>query len=144
MTPPIWKFLTSLRLTVVCLALGIVLVFFGTIAQVNEGLWNAQERWFRSWFIWWKGVPAFPGGYLIGVTLLVNLVAAHINRFQWSLKKVGIHLTHLGIILLLVGQLATDFFAKESFMSFQEGETRSYSEDHREHELAFMTDAGNG
>jgi len=28
----LWKFLTSLRLTIVCLALAIIVVFFGTLA----------------------------------------------------------------------------------------------------------------
>ena len=49
----ILKVLTSLRLTVVCLAIALLLVFFGTIAQVSEGLYDAQNRWFRSVFIWW-------------------------------------------------------------------------------------------
>ena len=54
----IFKFLTSLRLTVVCLAVGILLVFFGTLAQVNEGTYNAQHRWFRSFFIYWSPAGA--------------------------------------------------------------------------------------
>jgi len=49
-----FKIFTSLRLTVVCLAVGILLVFFGTVAQVNEGLYDAQHRWFRSFFVWWS------------------------------------------------------------------------------------------
>ena len=51
MIAKLWNVFTSLRLTVVCLAFGILLVFLGTIAQVNEGLWQAQERWFKSFFI---------------------------------------------------------------------------------------------
>ena len=71
-----FKIFTSLRLTVVCLAVGILLVFFGTLAQVNEGLYNAQHRWFRSFFVWWSPaganwkIPMFPGGYLVGTVLL--------------------------------------------------------------------------
>jgi len=144
MNRSLWKFFTSLRLTVVCLAVGIVLVFLGTWAQKDEGLWNAQTRWFRSWFIFWGPVPVFPGGYLLGCTLVANLVAAHIKRFSWSAKKIGIQLTHLGVILLLLGQLATDMLSRESLMSFHEGETKNYSEAHIGTELIFATDAGNG
>src|SRR5687767_7164573 len=97
------KILISLRLTVICLALGILLIFFGTLAQVNEGLYNAQDRWFRSFFVWTQGpgwrVPLFPGGYLIGTVLLMNLIAAHIARFQLSWKKLGIHVIHGGIVM---------------------------------------------
>jgi hypothetical protein len=140
------KIFTSLRLTVTCLALGVLLVFFGTLAQVNEGLYNAQDRWFRSFFVWSQGnvrVPMFPGGYLIGTVLLVNLLAAHIARFQLTWKKLGIHVTHAGIIVLLVGQLATDMFSKECQMSFAEGESRNFSVDPQSSELVFISDAGN-
>ena len=44
------KFFTSLRLTVVLLALGTVLVFWGTLAQVDLGLYKAQNDFFKSFF----------------------------------------------------------------------------------------------
>jgi hypothetical protein len=147
MAKRLFKFFSSLRLTVVCLAFGVALVFLGTLAQVNEGLYQAQTRWFRSFVIWWGPagaswhLPIFPGGYLIGGILLVNLITAHIHRFQFTWKKFGIHLTHLGIILLLVGQLATDMLSRESVMSLTKGQTRTYSESLRQPELAFLTDA---
>jgi len=150
MTDKLWKFFTSLRLTVTLLALGIVLVFVGTIAQADEGLYQAQERYFKHWGVW--GVTMFghkiplplPGGYLIGTLLLINLTAAHINRFQKSWKKLGIHLTHLGVILLLVGQLATDLFSRETQLHFAEGESKSWSESSMDYELAFITDLDTG
>jgi hypothetical protein len=142
----LWKFFTSLRLTVTLLALGILLVFVGTVAQADEGLYQAQERYFKHWFVW--GISMFgykipiglPGGYLIGTLLLINLTAAHIKRFQFTTKKLGIHLTHLGVILLLVGQLTTDLFSRETQLRFTEGESKSWSESSMEYELAFTTD----
>jgi hypothetical protein len=142
----LFKFFSSLRLTVVCLAFSVALVFLGTLAQVDEGLYQAQTRWFRSFIIWWgpQGaswhIPVFPGGYLIGGVLLINLVAAHIKRFQFTWKKLGIHLTHAGIILLLLGQLTTDMLSRESGISFAKGETKRYSESLRQPELVFLTD----
>ena len=50
------RVITSLRLTVVLLAFGILLVFIGTIAQVDEGLYNAQARYFHQWFVIGLGV----------------------------------------------------------------------------------------
>jgi hypothetical protein len=134
----------SLRLTVTLLAFAILLVFIGTLAQVDEGLYNAQARYFRQWIIFGldlfgRRIPLIlPGGYLIGTMLLLNLVAAHIYRFQLSAKKIGIQITHLGVILLLVGQLVTDMRAKETQMRFVEGETKSYSESPRNYELVFV------
>src|ERR1700722_15281931 len=138
---PLVKIFTSLRLTVILLAFAIVLVFVGTLAQVDEGLYNAQARYFRQWLIFgldlfgWKLPVILPGGYLIGTMLLLNLICAHIYRFQFSAKKIGIQLTHAGVILLLVGQLVTDMFSRETQMHFVEGKTKSYSESPRNYEL---------
>lgn len=143
----LWKILSSLRLTVTLLAFGILLVFVGTVAQANEGLYQAQERYFKQWFVWgismfgYKVPIGLPAGYLIGTLLLINLTAAHIKRFQLTTRKLGIHLTHLGVILLLVGQLTTDIFSRETQLRFVEGETKSWSEDAMNYELAFLTEA---
>jgi hypothetical protein len=147
MVERIANFFTSLKLTVVLLSLGLLLVFVGTLAQVNEGLYQAQARYFRSWFIWGpilfgKKLPILlPGGYLLGSMLLVNLVAAHLKRFQLTWKKLGIHLTHGGLILLLLGQLLTDALSTESAMRLAEGESKNYSEDFRENELVVIDKA---
>jgi len=137
-------FFSSLRLTVVCLGLGILLIFFGTLAQVNLGLYKAQNEFFRSFLVFWgpKGanwkIPVLPGGYLLGGVLLLNLLTAHFTRFKWTRKKVGIWMVHSGVILLLVGQLLTDVLSRESSLHLREGETRNYSEVERETELALI------
>jgi hypothetical protein len=136
---------TSLRLTVVLLAFAIVLVFVGTLAQVDEGLYGAQAHYFKTWLVlglnlFGKKIPfLLPGGYLIGTLLLVNLVSTHIYRFEFSRKKIGIQLAHAGVILLLVGQLATDLMSRELQINFAEGETRNYSESATEFELTFRS-----
>ena len=138
-------FFTSLKLTVTLLAFAIVLVFVGTIAQADEGLYVAQSHYFRQWLVvgahlFGHKVPLIlPGGYLIGTLLLVNLVVTHIYRFQLSTKKIGIQLAHAGVILLLVGQLATDLLARELQMHFNEGETRRYSESAGQFELIIIS-----
>src|SRR6185436_1678842 len=135
---------TSLRLTVACLCLALLLVFVGTLAQVDEGLYAAQNRYFRSLFISWspKGsdwkIPVFPGGYLVGGVLLINLLAAHAKRFQFTKKKIGIFIIHGGIVLLLLGQFATDLLSTESSMRLAEGESKNYSENGRASELVFI------
>ena len=133
---------TSLKLTIVCLAAAMALIFAGTIAQVHLGIHEAQQRYFQSLFVWWPAegrgfrIPIFPGGHLIGAVLLVNLIAAHAKRFRWEWRKLGIHLTHAGLIIMLAGGLFTDLFAVESHMRLERGETKNYSEDQRHMELA--------
>jgi len=138
------RVLASLRLTVVCLALGMLLVFLGTLAQVHWGIHQVQARYFQSVLIYWSPpgaswrIPILPGGYLLGTVLLINLLAAHATRFQLSKKKLGIILLHLGVILLLIGQLLTGLFARETQMRIDEGQTLGYSEAPREVELAVI------
>lgn len=138
------QFFSSLKLTVVCLGLGLILVFWGTMAQVEMGLYQAQHEFFRSVFIYWKPegsglkIPIFPGGYLVGTVLLINLLAAHIQRFELSRKKIGLFLVHSGLILLLVGQLLTDVLSQESMLHLREGETKNYSEADTDVELAIV------
>src|SRR6201993_5570446 len=107
------KPLTSLKLTVFCLACAMVLVFVGTLDQVNIGVYEAENRYFKSFFLYFTPpgsglrIPWFPGGYLVGGLLLLNLIAAHLARFKLSWRKCSILVLHSGVILLLLGQLFT-------------------------------------
>ena len=135
---------TSLRLTVACLAAALILIFVGTLAQVQVGLYAAQTSFFRSFFVYWTlpgthwKIPVLPGGWLLGLVLLVNLLAAHIKRFKFTPKKYGIILIHGGLIFLLLGQFLTELFQVESTMRLEVGETKNYVEDSRRNELAVI------
>lgn len=95
--------LASLRLTVALFAFSIFLVFAGTLAQVDHGVWDVVNRsYFRVWFAWiefqaferliqmfakgavlnLRGGFYFPGGLTLGSLLMLNLVAAHSVRFK--------------------------------------------------------------
>jgi ResB-like family len=138
------SFLTSLRLTVFCLACALVLVFAGTLAQVHLGLYVTQARYFHSLFVFWGPpdsnwkIPVWPGGYLLGAVLLVNLVAAHVKRFTLTPRKIGLFLIHSGLILLFLGQFLTETFQVESFMRLEEGETKNFTESARNNELVII------
>jgi hypothetical protein len=145
------KPLTSLKLTIFCLACAMVLVFLGTLDQVHIGVYEAENRYFKSFFLFFSlphtdlRIPWFPGGYIVGTLLLVNLVAAHIARFKLSWKKAGILLLHSGLILLLVGQLFADIFVDlESQMRLGQGQTKNYSESLYHDELAIIDTSGAG
>jgi ResB-like family len=143
------KPLTSLKLTIFCLACAMVLVFLGTLDQVHIGVYEAENRYFKSFFLFFTmprtdlRIPWFPGGYIVGTLLLINLVAAHIARFRLSWKKAGILLLHSGLILLLVGQLFADIFVDlESQMRLDQGQTKNYSESLYHDELAIIDTSG--
>jgi hypothetical protein len=137
-------FFVSLKLTVVLLALSILLIFWATLAQVQLGIWGVQQKFFHAFFVLEKlpgtaiPVPVFPGGYIIGGLLLINLIAAHIYRFKFEWRKLGIQLTHLGLILLLVGELVSGIMQVESSMRLEEGGSSRYSESYRLNELVLL------
>lgn len=147
--PSFLRFFTSLRLTVALLILSMILVFIATLDQVNLGVWAVQTKYFRTLFVMARvpgtdlPVPVFPGGYLIGGLLLLNLAAAHASRFRVTWTKSGLWLTHFGLILLLLGELFTGLWQQESLMRLDQGETKAYSESYLQTELAVIdtTDA---
>ncbi len=138
------KLFTSLRLTMVCLALGMLVIFFGTLDQVHLGIHVAQKKYFESFFVYWSPagadwkVPVLPGGLLLGVVLLINLLAAHLTRFRPDRRKSGIWILHSGLILMLLGMLLTSLLAVESQMRLDEGETKNFSESTLRTELAIV------
>ena len=80
----------------------------------------------------------FAGGYLVGIVLLINLLAAHFQRFTFSRKKIGIFLTHAGLIFMLLGQLVTDKYQVESNLRLVEGQSKGYSISGSECELVLI------
>jgi len=133
-------FFVSLKLTVALLVFGMLLVFAATLDQTNLGIWGIQQKWFRTFIVILDvcgvPVPLFPGGYLIGGLLLINLLAAHIDRFKLTWRKAGIFLTHAGLILLLVGELLSGLWQEDFNMRLTNGETKNYAESYRFNELA--------
>jgi hypothetical protein len=140
----IFRFLSSLKLTVIFLGLATILVFVATLDQVNLGIHFVQEKYFQSWIVWWDlpgtdfALPIMPGGYFIGWVLVLNLLCAHAVRFRMTWKKSGIFLVHVGLLILLLGQFFTGILQEERQMRLDEGETSNYSEDMRSVELAIM------
>ena len=143
----IWDVFTSLKLTIVCLAALMVLVVACTLAQVQLGTFGAVEVFMRTWLVWWHvpgtslSLPVFPGGALVGLVLMVNLVSAQLRRLELSWRKAGLWITHAGLILLFVGEFMTGMFQVETQLAVEEGQTVDYVEAPRELELAVIDDA---
>lgn len=98
----------SLKVTVALFVMSLVLVFFGTLAQIDGGIWNVMDKYFRSFYVFMPlqllvqfgqiffgldktlrvgGAIPFPGGFSLGVALTLNLIAAYSLRFPGYLKR---------------------------------------------------------
>ncbi len=148
--------LASLRITVVLFVLSLILVFCGTLAQRDAGIWTVVNHYFRGdWktagFIWiplknliFFSVPGgfpFPGGFLLGSALMVNLLAAHAVRFRFTWRRSGVLILHAGVLLLLVGEFITREYAVEGNMSIYENASANYIEHRDSPELAVVSSA---
>ncbi len=144
------KFFTSLRLTVLLLVASMILIFIATLDQVHLGIYEVQRRYFRAWIAWVDfGAPGgwrfpLPGGWLLGTLLLANLLAAHVMRFKWQARKLGMILIHSGVALLLVGELLTGIMTVESQMRLDEGQTSNFVTRPREVELVVIESNAEG
>jgi hypothetical protein len=140
----ITELLSSMKLTLVCLALLMILVIACTLLQVSLGTHAAVERTIRSFLVWWTPegsaftIPVFPGGGLVGAVLLLNLLFAQFLKLERSRRKAGLWLAHLGLALLFVGEFSTALLQDESQLPIEVGQTRNYSEDTRRMELAVV------
>lgn len=151
--------IASLRLTVWLMALSLLLVFCGTLAQVDQGIWTVLNRYFRSAMVWIPlqifvqfgqiffglsptlkvpGSFPFPGGWLLGGLLLANLLAAHAVRFRLNWKRSGILLIHSGLVVMMVSELITGLFAVEGRMTIEEGSSSNFVEILHATELAVV------
>lgn len=141
--------ITSLKLTIWCLAILMVLVVGCTLAQVSLGTWGAVEIYMRSWIVWWRlpataiSLPVFPGGALVGLVLMLNLAAVQLRRLERSWKKSGLWIVHAGLILLFVGEFVTGVYQVDTRLAVEVGQTVDFVESPRDHELAVIdvTDA---
>lgn len=153
------KALASLRLTVFLFVLSMILVFCGTLAMMDQGLFTVLSHYFRSGIAWipmqtfvrfgqvFFGVPPnaqiggsfpFPGGWTIGAALLVNVLAAHAVRFRFTWKRSGILMLHTGLIVLMLGELVTGLFAVENSMVVPLGGASNFVQSFERYELAFV------
>ena len=130
------RWMYSISLTVICLALLMILTFWGTLYQVEHGLFAAQEKFFSSWLVWVFGVIPFPGAKLVLGLLMLNLLGYMANVLAFQALRPGILLIHAGLLVMLIGGAITHYYAEESFLSLWEGETSSVSSGYHEWELA--------
>ena len=99
----------------------IFLVLIGTIAQRDYGLYLVQQDYFYSWFKWFGFIPT-PSVKLSVLILSINLSCYFFRKGICRINKVGISITHMGVILLLFGSGLTYIFSVEGNMLINENE----------------------
>ena len=130
------RLLSSVKLTVLCLFLLYLLTLSGTVAQIQDGLYLAQERYFESFFFLVFGFIPFPGAQLVMWVLFCNLLVVALTRFVYKWDRVGITIIHSGLFLFLISGYVTLHLGQESHLTLQEGQAANVSVAYHDWELA--------
>lgn len=115
----------------------IVLVFIGTIVQKDIGLYAAQMDYFSSWFKWIGFVP-LPSGKITMLVMFINLSCYFFRPNIFNKNKLGITITHSGVILMLLGGGLTSYFSSEGSVVIDEGNKSNFYENYYNKEFAVV------
>lgn len=139
-SPVQWLF--SIKLTVILLLVLMVLTFWGTMYQVDHGLFAAQQKFFTSWWVWMFGIIPFPGGKLTLAVFMVNLLGYMINMLAFQPLRPGILMIHAGLLIMLIGGAITHYYGEESYLTLWEGESSNVVNSYYEWEVAVWKTEG--
>lgn len=108
---PLFKFFASVKLAVVLLTVIIAASIAGTLYETSFDAKVARAYIYNAWwFDLWLTV------------LCVNLACAAFSRMPWKRHHTGFLITHLGIIILLVGAMIGRGWGIEGTMTLHKGE----------------------
>lgn len=116
-----------------------VLLVTGTLAQADIGLYEAHRQYFATWILWWGPLP-LPGTYLTLTLITLSLTAKFVLGSPWNPAKLGTTLTHLGVLVLLYGGMATALTQHEGFMVITEGDSANTAADYHKRVLKIFKD----
>lgn len=138
------KKIASVKITTFCVFWLFVLTFWGTVAQVSNGLYAAQERYFFSFFFLVGGFLPIPGAQGILWVMFVNLTASVITHFSKmrSWRSAGLKLSHLGVFLYFVAAFATFHLTQETHVRLMEGESTNVGTSYHQWEISFWSEQG--
>jgi cytochrome c biogenesis protein ResB len=113
-----------------------VLTIFGTLHQVDYGLYDAKQVYFHSFFLWAGGLPIFPGGLLCMIMLSINLVLGGFVRIKWRSRNIGVLIVHVGIVILLGSGLSKIMNSEEGYLQVFETQSNDYFQSYQLLEVA--------
>jgi len=116
-----------------------ILLTLGTIAQRDLGLFEAQKIFFSSWILWLGPLP-LPGAYTTLAIITLCLLVKFLFFSAWTLQQSGTILTHLGVLILLIGGGVTAFSQKEGFIAIKEGSSAAALSDYHTRVLRITKD----
>ena len=113
----------------------------GTVAQKYIGLYEATRIFFSAPIIWLGFLP-LPGFPIVLAVMFVNLTCKLTFKSPWTLRNSGIIVTHIAVMLLLLGGLITALFSREGFVDLMQGDNKAYVTDYHAREFIIRDEGG--
>jgi len=105
----LFRFFSSVKLAVFSLLLLSAVLAYATMMGSFYGMRGSQVAVYQRW--WFGGVL-----FLLGL----NVFCAAMSRYPWKLRQAGFVLTHLGIIIILVGAFVTQKYGIDGNLQVSE------------------------
>ncbi|MFP6581503.1 MAG: cytochrome c biogenesis protein ResB [Candidatus Hydrogenedentota bacterium] len=115
----LFNILASFGLTVILLIFMFLIILFGTLYQVDHGLYAAQQKYFDSVYVMHELGPLtipLPGAYILMVVFSINLLCGGLIRIRKGKGTIGILISHIGIVVMLISCALTFHFADRGHM----------------------------
>lgn len=143
------RVLGSFGLAVALIFTLFLLTWFGTLEQVEHGLYDVQKRYFESWFVVHHLGPVpilLPGGMKVMVLLALNLLVGGMIRIRWNRRNAGVLIAHFGMAFLMVAGAVKQFSSEDGLMKLLPNEQRGVFESGTRYEVVIWdaTDAMRG
>ena len=139
------EILASYRLAALVFVLLLILVYLGTLDQIENGLWAAQQKYFNSLYVvhtFFGIVPmVLPGGYFLLIVLTVNLISGGILRMRKGWSQAGVLVMHSGILVLMAGAFITFKYSYDGHMTLYENERSNEFQSYHDWEVT-VTETG--
>ncbi len=117
-----------------------VILIAGTVAQKYLGLYLSQRIFFDSYLVWFKFIP-FPGMRTLVLLMAMNLLCKLCLASPWSKKQAGVIVSHIGVLILLMGSGLTGYYSEDGKIVIAEGGSSNVVTDYHQREwLFFMKD----
>ena len=118
----ILQWMASPRLACALMAYAVLLIFLGTLEAQSIGVSAVQARYFESWGCLSFGMIPLIGGAGVGALAVLNISASVFRRARFTLRGVGVSLTHAFLVVLILAGALQYFLRTEGILVLDAGE----------------------
>lgn len=104
------------------MAYAVLLIFLGTLEARSVGVSAVQARYFESWGCLSFGRIPLIGGAGVGALAVLNISASVFRRARFTLRGVGVILTHAFLVVLILAGALQYFLRTEGILVLDAGE----------------------